>query len=293
MDMRKLFLIAAVFSTTLNACVSIKPSSVQLSVEVGQRIAEMERIHLLSIHRYFDMEIQKIEDFMTSTWEPIFLRNFLGTSGVLKMLQNVSSIDYSRWGILKESISRYLTDTSEAERATSELVRLLGDSRKGDEGTVRATLKNFVEEKYLDAAVIHISSLIGTDEPARIMIEFVDAAHREMLSQRRALLAPIEQARMETIAAISGAYADLIRGQSTITGRLEAAAKVSRQQDAALATLGVDSALTRKVTEQLSDLSSRVNNALNSASKVVNNLDKDNSSQIINTLKAALISSNK
>src|SRR6185369_15165885 len=82
-----------VFSVFNFSCVSIKPSTVQLSAEVGERLTEMEKIHQLTVQRYFDMEKQKVEDFLTNTWEPLYLKNFLGTSQVLQLLQNTSRID--------------------------------------------------------------------------------------------------------------------------------------------------------------------------------------------------------
>lgn len=259
------------FISLFVGCVSIKPSTVQLSAQVGERLSEMEKIHQLAIQKYFDMEKQKVEDFLTNTWEPQFLKNFLGTSQVLDMLQNVSKIDDRGRRSIKSGISRYLTDTSEAERATKELVAKLTETRKGEDGLVRTVLTRFVEDNKLDAAVIHVSSLLGTDEPARIILDFAEAAHEEMLAQRKEMLAPIEQARAEAVASLSQAYAELIRGQSTITGRLEAAARRSKQQDELLNKLGVGQ-VPKELVDKMTDITNKVNKGLGAANTAVKKL---------------------
>ena len=265
------FFAGFLFISLFVGCVSIKPSTVQLSAQVGERLSEMEKIHQLAIQKYFDMEKQKVEDFLTNTWEPQFLKNFLGTSQVLDMLQNVAKIDDRGRRSIKSGIARYLTDTSEAERATKELVAKLTETRKGEDGLVRTVLTKFVENNKLDAAVIHVSSLLGTDEPARIILDFAEAAHEEMLAQRKEMLAPIEQARAEAVASLSEAYAELIRGQSTITGRLEAAARRSKQQDELLNKLGVGQ-VPRELVDKMTDITNKVNKGLGAASTAVKKL---------------------
>lgn len=283
------FSLALLFSLTtlLYSCVSIKPSTVELSTQVGQRISEMEGIHQKALQRYFDMEKQKVEDFLTRTWEPLFLKNFLGTSNVLQLLQNVSGFDEEGKKVLQEGIALYLTDPTEAPRAADKLVSKISDSRKGESGAVREVLKDFVENKKLDAAVVHISSLLKTDEPARIIFEFAEAAHNEMQAQRKELLAPIDEARMEASASLSEAYAELIRGQSTITGRLEAAAKRTKQQDELLEKFGVKE-IANKATESMANLSTKVNNALTKAQTFITAGKEVVPESILNSIKEAL-----
>ncbi|MEP7266276.1 MAG: hypothetical protein ABI844_01525 [Saprospiraceae bacterium] len=279
--MKNIYLL--ILSISIFSCVSIKPSTVELSANVGARISEMEKLHQLAIQRYFDAEKQKIENFLNKTWEPLFLKNFLGTSNVLALLQNVSKIDASGTLIIKEGIAIYLTDPKESERAAQELIGKLSTSRKGEDTMVRSVLSRFINDDKLDAAVIHISSLLGTDEPARIIFDFAEAAHEEMLKQRNELLAPIEQMRLEISSSLSESYAELIRGQSTITGRLEAAAKRSKQQDELMGKLGIAD-ISQNVTKKLSDFSSKVSAALSGAS-----LNKSTDSEsVISTLKKAL-----
>lgn len=277
------FLFFLLFPLLFCSCVSIKPTTVELSAQVGQRISEMQNIHQLALQRYFDMEKQKVEDFLTNTWEPLFLKNFLGTSNILALLQNVSRMDEQTKNILKEAMTPYLMDKTKAEKLTTDLVGKISVIRKGEDEIVRTTLTGAVAPERLDAAVIHISSLLGTDEPARIIFDFAEAAHQEMQAQRKELLAPIEEAKAQAAAALSEAYSELIRGQSTITGRLEAAAKISKQQDELLGKLGI-SRISKEATDRLTSISSKVNDAL----KAVGDAKGGDAGAILKALKEGL-----
>lgn len=279
-------LATAMLLMTCISCVSIKPSTVQLSAEVGERISEMQGIHQLALQRYFDMEKQKVETFLTEKWEPLFLRNFLGTSRVLPMLQNVAKIDDKGRAAIREAIALYLVDKKEADKAAKELVDKVSDSRRGEDGVIRTVLTRFVEDNQVDAAVIHVSSLLGTDEPARIIFDFAEAAHKQMLAQRNEMLAPIEQARAEAMAALAEGYSELIRGQSTITGRLEAAAKRSRQQDELLDKLKLR--ISDDVVNRMAGFSAQVNQALSAANAIIEKRKEGGSGDIISTIRDGL-----
>ena len=255
----------------------IRQSTVQLSADVGNRITEMEHLHQLAIQRYFDVEKNKVEDFLTNTWEPLFLKNFLGTSQILQLLENTSKIDESVQNQIKDVFSEYLTDPSEASDATNKLVSQLNTSRDTEEGVVKTVVSDYVEDSKINAATIHINSLLGTDSPAMLILDFTEAADTEMIAGRASLLAPIEQARAETIAELSAAYAELVRGQSTITGRLEAAAKVSQEQDRLLGVLGINNA-TKNIQSKLSNFTTKIDGALG----VVNGLAAEDNSGNIN-----------
>jgi hypothetical protein len=276
-----------VFSVFNFSCVSIKPSTVQLSAEVGERLTEMEKIHQLTVQRYFDMEKQKVEDFLTNTWEPLYLKNFLGTSQVLQLLQNTSRIDDRFKNILREGIAGYLDDKTEAKKAADTLAARLSTSRKGEEGVVRTVLQRFVESNKLEDAIAHINALLGSDEPARIIIDFAAQAHKDMEDQRSEMMAPIEKARAETVATLSASYAELIRGQATITGRLEAAARRSKQQDELLDKLGV-SKISQDVEKQLANVSEKVDVAITAAEKAAKQGEGIIPDKILNELKKGL-----
>jgi hypothetical protein len=217
-----------------SSCVTISPATVALSSQVGERITEMEQLHQLAIQRYFDVEEQKVKDFMANEWEPLFLKNYLAESNILAELDSASVISQSTQGAIREALKSYLTDPAEASQATDALIKRLSSSRSGEVAQIEELLRQYVEDKQLPAAVVHVNTLLGTDEPARIILEFAEEAHKTMQAQRDTLLAPVRSAREEVTAELSAAYADLVRGQSVITGRLDAARKNSELQTAML-----------------------------------------------------------
>ncbi len=263
------FYIALVLIVVNASCVSIKQSTVDLSSQVGAQISEMERVHQLAVQRYFDMESEKIKSFMTDKWEPLFLKNFLGTSDILNLLKNVSKIGAADKNELSVAIKQYLVDPAKADEVSEDLVNRLHTRRTGESADIKSALENKVKRDQLDAAIVHVSNLLGTEEAALIIFDFADAAHKTMQQKREELLAPIEQQRLETSAALSQAYADLIRGQSAITGRLEAATRRSKQQDELADKLGIGN-ITKTVADRMTNFSSVVNNALAKANLALN-----------------------
>ncbi len=245
----------------LSGCVSIQQPTVELSARVGERITEMERLHLVTSQRYFDAERQKVDAFLTDTWQPLFLKNFLATSGVLELLDEASLFSDARRNELSTAISDYLLDPAEVEPAVEALIGRLSDSRRGESGIVREVLNDYVEDEQLDAAADRIVALLGTDEPATIMMEFAAAAHEQIALQRAAMMDPIDQMEMEAMAALSASYAQMAAAQSHVTGRLEAAAKLSSEQQLLFKGFGVE-AVSGKITRNLSHLSSEISTGL-------------------------------
>jgi hypothetical protein len=282
----RLYIAFLLFITFFTSCVSINPSAVQLSSEVGERIVEMEKLHRLAVQRYFDGERKRIEDYLTYVWEPQYLKNLLGMSDVLQQLQAASVIDLRTKNILQKGIAAYLLDTSEAERAATELVKKLTDARKGERAVVKGVLTNFIENKKLDSAATHITALLGSDEPAQIILEFAAAAHKEMQAQRSELLDPLEALRVEAMETLGQAYSELIRGHSTITGRLEAASKRTKQQDELLGKLGIGK-ISQDLATKLADVSSKVNEGLRQADKIIEDSNGD-PDKIFKSLKDSL-----
>jgi len=71
---------------------------------------------------------------------------------------------------------------------------------------------------------------------------------------------------MEAVTSLSGAYAELIRGQSTITGRLEASAKRSKQQDELLDRLKIK--IPEDLIKRMTDITHKVNGAILTAKEI-------------------------
>jgi hypothetical protein len=261
------------FLMSIAACATIGPSSVQLSAEVGERISEMENLHLLAVQKYFDIERKRIEDFLTEKWEPLFLKNFLAETNILADLQNVSRIEGGLRQQMMVALNFYLTDTSEGPQVVDLLVSKLDMSRAGETHLVRTVLNDFVNDDKLETAVIHLTSLLGTDEAARMILDFAEDAHHEMLVQRQSIILPLEQFQQEIIAELSAAYAEILAGQSAITGRLEAAARLKNQQDHLLDAL-VDSGKVNTIKEKLANLSAGIGQAISkSEEKLLGNVN--------------------
>jgi hypothetical protein len=144
------------------------------------------------------------------------------------------------------------------------LFSVLDRSRSGEAAQIEVVLKDYIDDDKLPAAIVSVNSLLGTDEPAKIMIEFAEAAHAVMLGQRNILMEPIRQAREEVTAEISAEYANIIRGQSIITGRLEAAHR-NRELQLALLNSVVSSDIVKSFTERATILSKVVEAGINAA----------------------------
>ena len=260
----KAILTAIVISSLLSSCVTISPATVELSSQVGDRITAMEQMHQLAIQRYFDAEEQKVKDFMTDEWEPLFLKNFLAESNVLNELNSVSRMDLATQKAIEQSLKLYLADTTEAPIISKKLFSILDNSRSNEAAQIERVLGDYIEDNKLRDAANHVYSLLGTDEAAKIMIEFAEAAHEVMLARRISLMEPIQLAREEATGAISAEYANIIRGQSIITGRLEAVRR-NRELQMALLNSVVSSDIVKSFTDRATTLSKVVKTAINAA----------------------------
>lgn len=281
--------LALVCLSVLGGCRTMGPSSAKLSAEIGARLAEMEGLHQLAIQSYFDSEKRRIEEFLDEEWEPLFLRNFLGTSAILADLSGpsrfvaVDSVD------LHLTVALYLADDSEAGQLTSRLLQTLNESRQTEPEQVQQILNEFIEDRQLPAARAHVSALLGTDEPARMILDFADAAHEQMKLQRKTLLDPLEKARTKTMSEIASVYNELLTAQGTITGRLEAAAKVTAEQDRLFDSL-VGEGKAEALRGKLSSFSEKIGGALQSAKDALADVEggRNDASGVIRDLREAL-----
>jgi hypothetical protein len=250
------------------ACATIGPSTVRLSAEQAARLAEMEGLHQLALRRYFEEERRKIEDFLKKEWEPLFLKNFLAESGILMDLQKTSQFGETERALLRETVKNYLVDESEAEDLTGELVRVLESSRSGEPQKIKDVVNRYVEDEKVDAAVQHVVLILSSEEPGRMIIEFAEAAHREMELQRKQMLEPLERAQNEAVSQLSAAYAEMLAAQGVLTARLEAASRVTEEQDRLLESIGgVGSA--DDLRSRLADISEKVDRALEKAESLI------------------------
>jgi hypothetical protein len=183
-----LTVILAVVTLALSGCATVGPSSVQLAAETSARSAELGTLHQELVHKYFALERERIETFLTNEWEPTFLRHLLGTSGILQDLQESQAFDDADRAELSLALKDYLTDPTEADKLARAITTSLTKTRAPEPAVVRTILAQYVDDDRVDAATAHVSALLGTAEPARRIIEFAADAHEEMQAQRDALL---------------------------------------------------------------------------------------------------------
>lgn len=265
---------------TMNSCATISPDTVKLSAEVGNRLSEMQHLHQLALQSYFDAEQEKVEHFLTTEWEPLFLKNFIGNSGIIEMLNNTSRLGDRERNLLATALATYIENPDTLQMAVDSLVENINVARKDEPEKVKSALGIFLQPDEVNGAAVHLSALLASEEPANLILEFAAAAHVEMNAQRRELIRPIQKARADAIGELSVAYADLIKGQSAITGRLDAASKVHDEQGKVLGMLGLNKT-TENIMNKLSSLSTKVDASLQS---VVEGLNITHTDDIVSTL---------
>jgi len=248
-------------------------------------MSEMQELHQRAVHSFFDSERRRIEDFLEKSWEPLFLKNFVATSGVLDDLQNVSAIDDDRRNEIQAAIAEFLGDPEEeAETATKAVIDALTKSRQDELEVVRLALKKYVDDDKLGQASRHVVALLGTEAPALIMLDFVAVAHEIMNQRRKELLEPLRQAEAAAMAELSSAYTQMTSAQALITGRLEAASRVAEKQDDLLNSLMGREGFAKDARERMSHVSETVGNALVKAQKFVPEADAEEGSEDDNVL---------
>lgn len=247
-------------------CASIGPATPALSAEVGQRIADMQGVHELAVRRYFDAERRRVQDFLDEKWTPLFLRNFVGTSNIVQLVVAAPRLEESRKAQLADAVKLYVSDPALSKQASDAVIRVVEAERAQEPAQLRAALGGAIkDERVATAAATHLASLLGTEEPGVLLIEWAQDAEAEIRQKREELLTPLDTAERAVLAELSSAYADILSAQAVITSRLEAAASVKKEQDRALKELGVDATFD-KVKKQLTNVSQAVGKALAKAS---------------------------
>src|SRR6185295_1930427 len=214
------------------------PATPRLSAEVGSRLSDLSAAHEAAVRRYFDGERRRVEEFLEDEWIPLFLKNFLGTSGILQDLEEHQSFTDEEKQQIIEAIRTYLQDPDEAEKAGANLFRELEKGRADEPETTRRVLGPFVEDDHLAEASVHIAALLRTAAPAELILDFAEAAHAEIEKERRELMEPLRLLEEDTLSQLNAAWKEALTGQGVITGRLEAASRASAEQDRLLGALG-------------------------------------------------------
>jgi hypothetical protein len=224
----------------------------------------MQGLHQLALQKYFDSERRRIEDFLEREWIPLYLRNFLGLSGLMQDLQTASSVSEDDRRAVEEALGEYLVDPAEAPAAANDLVVSLASARQQESETVRGVLNRYVEDARVDEASVHVSSLLDADDPGFLILEWAQAAREAIERQRREMLLPLDEAERQASAELAQAYADLLKANGVVTARPEAAAKVNASQDQLLQTVGARP-YADSLRLRLAHISSTVGEALGAA----------------------------
>ncbi len=63
-------------------CASIPPESAELSVELGNRISQIETANMALLDQYFSYRKQQIDDFIEKQWIPVFTSHFYSNTQI-------------------------------------------------------------------------------------------------------------------------------------------------------------------------------------------------------------------
>ena len=277
---------------SLSACATMGPAPPQLSAELGNRMAEMQGLHQLALESFFESERNRVEEFLEREWIPLFLRNFMGTSGLMNDLARGGQVTEQDRENLRVAVAQYLTDPSEAGELADRIVAAVTGTRSQEASTVRGVLADFVEDDLLAAATSHVSSLLGTADPAFLLIEWVTDAQEQINLQRQQMLAPLNEAQRAASAELAAAYADILKANGVITARLEAAAKRTEAQNQLLESFGLRD-VADEMRVRLASISEAVGAAVSAAGAVAQEGEASGAaSTLIETLRTALSTGN-
>ena len=78
---------------TMPACVTIPREAPELSMQLGSRIAAIEKAHFTLLHKYFNDKRNKVDDFIMEEWVPEFTRQFASDPNIERLWAEIVSSD--------------------------------------------------------------------------------------------------------------------------------------------------------------------------------------------------------
>ena len=157
---------------------------------------------------------------------------------------------------------------------------------------IRTNVNTFIDDIYSPFIIHHVleleldkykkgeSSLYGiiesagktsgkdeTEEALNVMMEFQEAANREITMKRNELLSPILSQEREILSAIDQYYQNTIYANTTLTAYLVSVHKVKESQNEALSIIGLNG-IDTTVTNRLVELSEFVDMVLEKGEKI-------------------------
>lgn len=73
------------------ACTNTKAAP-DLSIELGNRLSLLEKAHLISLHKYFDLKRELVDEYIKKEWIPLYAKNFFSIPQVDKDWKEIIKI---------------------------------------------------------------------------------------------------------------------------------------------------------------------------------------------------------
>jgi len=190
-------------------CVSAPRATVELAEITDQQIAEMQASHEKFVRLYYDKLRDDVDHFMEQRWIPEFLSNVVEGKG--------------------EGGKKFRADIDKAYKLVTldwETVIQIKEVKDEDvKETIRGAIKKLTMQE---------NAVLGM-----VLLDFSKAAQKEINTQRKLLMRPIDQQEAYVLDQLRVGYADLLRGSTAIKGYLASAVELVEQREVILQKLGV------------------------------------------------------
>ncbi len=190
-------------------CVSAPRATVELAEITDQQIAGMQASHEKFVRLYYDKLRDGVDHFMEQRWIPQFLSNVVEGKG--------------------EGGKKFREDLDKAYKLVTldwETVIQIKEVKDEDvKKTIRDAIKKLATQE---------NAVLGM-----VLLDFSKAAQKEINTQRKLLIRPIDQQEAYVLDQLRVGYADLLRSSAAIKGYLASVVKLVEQRDAIYQKLGV------------------------------------------------------
>jgi len=187
-----------------SGCAKVPPQAVVLSRTVGERLPDLQASHEAFVSAYFQLSRERVEDFLDQRWIPTFLGNFVHDADLMQKLENVQPL------------------TSAQNTQLQAKLQEDGISQADQVKVIRA-----------------VSNAFGDPDRGKLVLQFSEAALKEIQAKRKSLLNPIDEQERQSLEELRKVYAQVEQAQGTVTAHLSSIQKVSEEQDQVLARLGL------------------------------------------------------
>ena len=193
----KALVVLCVTSIFMLSCATIGPGPVKLSMELGDRISEMQGIHQRSLERFFESERARIDTFLKEKWVPRYFKTFINDSEIIKafeqdLKQGVEitprliewSVDAQK--VIERKRKEMLQPVMESEeKVTAEVAQAYAEMLKAN-GVITARLEaavktKEVQDKLLAGFQVVISKLLPSH--SGVVNETIEAADRALKAE--------------------------------------------------------------------------------------------------------------